>query len=537
MAINPFQAPINYAVDVQSPFQAALGGIQLGSGLADIDAARQKRQLEANALQQAQQRQTDLANLYKNPNATSADYARIAAFLPKDQAAIVTQGFERLTKEQQQSDLRMGGEVYSAIKSGNLDVAKRRLTEKAAALRNSGRENEAKAAEDSLELINLNPTGAQATIGLYMARLPGGKDFLDNADKALSTLRLEQLQPSVLKKSVADADEAVAKAAQKVLEAADTRSRLEAEQNLRLAQTAQQEALTAGSVGVEARAKEQAPSALIAAKAKADKGVADAITAQNTATNSAEKAAADAKRATAEAEKARIETQFKEQEIKLGFRKTEQDIIIAKENARIAALNAAQAKETNVLRRQELQQKIDEATDKKSQATRDQKSLLDSQVGDIDNFINTAIRATNTPLNVRKNATGPVTSRLPTVSQDVSDYESLIETLGSQAFLAQIPKIRGTGALSENEGNKLQASLQNLSTKQSAERLQENINEAVRLLTKARENIVIRSGMSAPPVDTPAATQVRLTLADGRVAVFANQAEADAAKRAGVKFK
>ncbi len=109
--------------------------------------------------------------------------------------------------------------------------------------------------------------------------------------------------------------------------------------------------------------------------------------------------------------------------------------------------------------------------------------------------------------------------------------------MGSQAFLAQIPKIRGTGSLSENEGNKLQASLQNLSLKQSPERLQDNINEAVRLLTKARENIVIRSGMSAPPVDTPAATQVRLTLADGRVAVFANQAEADAAKRAGVKFK
>ncbi len=161
MAINPLQQPINYAVDVQSPFQAALGGLQLGAGLAEIDAAQQKRQLEANALQQAQQRQTDLANLYKNPNATSADYARVAAFLPKDQAAIVTQGFERLTKEQQQSDLRMGGEVYSAIKSGNLDVAKRRLTEKAAALRNSGRENEAKAAEDSLELINLNPTGAK----------------------------------------------------------------------------------------------------------------------------------------------------------------------------------------------------------------------------------------------------------------------------------------------------------------------------------------------------------------------------------------
>jgi hypothetical protein len=218
MAINPLQQPINYAIDVQSPFEAALGGLKLGAGLAEIDAAQQKRQLEINAAQQAQQRQTDLANLYKNPNATSADYARVAAFLPKDQAAIVTQGFERLTKEQQQSDLRMGGEVYSAIKSGNLDVAKRMLTDKAAALRNSGRESEAKAAEDSLELINLNPTGAQATIGLYMARLPGGKDFLDNADKALGTIRTEAEAPFKLVEAQAKAT----KAAQEALNAVTT---------------------------------------------------------------------------------------------------------------------------------------------------------------------------------------------------------------------------------------------------------------------------------------------------------------------------
>jgi hypothetical protein len=44
--------------------------------------------------------------------------------------------------------------------------------------------------------------------------------------------------------------------------------------------------------------------------------------------------------------------------------KTEADINIAKENARIAALNAAQARETNKIRREELRQKIDEAKDK-----------------------------------------------------------------------------------------------------------------------------------------------------------------------------
>jgi hypothetical protein len=150
--------------------------------------------------------------------------------------------------------------------------------------------------------------------------------------------------------------------------------------------------------------------------------------------------------------------------------------------------------------------------------------------------LNTAIRATNTPLSVRQSATGPVASRLPTLSQDVSDFEGLIETLGAQAFLAQIPQIKGTGSLSENEGNKLQASLQNLSLKQSPQRLQENINEAVRLLTKARENIATRSGKAVPPPDLPAALQVIVQLPNGQTANFPNQAAADAFKKqAGIK--
>jgi hypothetical protein len=431
--INPLQQPINYAVDVQSPFEAAIGGFKLGASVAEVQAAQQAREA-------AQKAQTELANLFKNPNATSADYERVAAFLPKDQAAIVTQGFERKTKEQQQADLRMGGEVYTAIKSGNLDIAKQRLTDKATALRNSGRESEAKAAEDSLELINLNPTGAQATIGLYMARLPGGKEFLESADKALSTIRTEELQPAALKKAVADAD----------------------------------------------------------------KAVSDAIVAKETAVNAPAMAKADADLKAAQAQKAQVEAKYAEQVTKLGIRKTEEDIIINRENARIAALNAAIARETNVIRQGELRQKIDDAKEKRDAADREQQATLANQSADIDNFINTATRIKQTPKDIINAATGPIASRLPTTNQGVADFEALVETLGSQAFLAQIPKIKGTGSLTEKEGDKLQASLQNLSLKQSPERLIENVNEAVRLLEKARTNISIRTGLPAPPSDVPA---------------------------------
>jgi hypothetical protein len=470
--INPLMRPIDYSVDVQSPFESALGGFKLGAGVAEIQSAQQKRELERQALEQAQQRQTELADLYKNPYATAADYERIAAFLPKDQAAIVTQGFERKTKEQQQSDLRIGGEVYTAIKSGNLDVAKRRLTEKANALRNSGRENEAKAAEDSLELINLNPTGAQATIGLYMARLPGGKEFLESADKALSTIRTEELQPAALKKATADAE----------------------------------------------------------------KAVSDAIVAKETATNAPAMAKADADLKAAQAQKAQVDAKYAEQVTKLGILKTEEDIKINKENARIAALNASIARETNTLKREELKQKLDDATEKRDALNREQQATVSNQSADIDNFLNTAQRVLNTPENVIKSATGPVASRLPTISGDVADFEALVEALGSQAFIAQIPKIKGTGSLSEKEGDKLQASLQTLSLKQSPARLKENVTEAVRLLTKVRENIALKYGVEAPRLDVPAALQVSVQLPNGQTARFPNQAAADAYKKAaGIK--
>jgi hypothetical protein len=210
--INPFIQPIDYATDVQSPFEAALGGFKLGSDVATIQATQQKRELERQALEKAQEKQTDLENLFKDPNATAEDYARVTAFLPKDQAEGVRKSFEMMTGEQQQTRLAQSGQIFSALKAGQPEIAKNLLKDQAVALRNSGRENDAKAAETYLQLIDLNPTGAQTTIGLMMAQLPGGKEYLENVDKTLGTIRAEALAPSALQKSIADADEAVAKA-------------------------------------------------------------------------------------------------------------------------------------------------------------------------------------------------------------------------------------------------------------------------------------------------------------------------------------
>jgi hypothetical protein len=240
--INPFQGPINYAVDVQSPFEAAIGGFKLG-------AAGAEAQAQAQAREKAKTAQTTLAALFKKPNATAAEYAEASAFLPKDQAENVRKSFEMLTAEQQQNSLRNAAQVYSAVKSGQIDIAKNMLREQATAYRNSGREQDAKASENSLQLIELNPTGAQATVGVMTAILPGGKELLENVDKALSTIRAEAKAPSELSQAIA----------------------------------------------------------------AADKAIADATTAQATATNAPEKAAADSLLARAQAQKAQVEAKYAEQ--------------------------------------------------------------------------------------------------------------------------------------------------------------------------------------------------------------------------------
>ena len=181
------------------------------------------------------------------------------------------------------------------------------------------------------------------------------------------------------------------------------------------------------------------------------------------------------------------------------------DADIKRQNVAIATLNARLGSEGNDLKRRELELKVAEMQDKRDTTARERVGELNAARGNIDNFLNTASRALNTPRSVIGSAAGPLSARLPTTSQSTADFEALIETLGAQSFLSQIPNIKGMGQLSNAEGEKLQSALQSLSLKQSPERLMENIREAQRLMIKARGNIEARYGASPSVPDTPAA--------------------------------
>lgn len=105
----------------------------------------------------------------------------------------------------------------------------------------------------------------------------------------------------------------------------------------------------------------------------------------------------------------------------------------------------------------------------------------DTMMGTIDKLL-------TTPKNVIAAANGPVDSRLPTIQQDVADYEELVALTSNQAFLAQLPFMigKGAGSLSDAEGTVLKNSMANLSLRQSPEQMYKSLQTVKKLLTKGR---------------------------------------------------
>lgn len=185
------------------------------------------------------------------------------------------------------------------------------------------------------------------------------------------------------------------------------------------------------------------------------------------------------------------------------IKKIQEDIGIAKESNRIAAMNAAANREGNDLKREELRMKIKEAQSNIDSKLREKVATVESGAQNIDNMLNTVDRILQNP--ELPGVLGTFQGRAPVIFSDrAADAVALIDTLGSQAFLSQIPTIKGTGALSNAEGEKLQSALQNLSRVQTESQFRTNLKEAQRLLLKSRSTLEKQYGVKAGVPDTPA---------------------------------
>lgn len=214
--------PMNYMINVKSPFESALTGVQAGVNLSDImsRSALNEQELAQKRfeLQQKQQMQADLAALAAKPQKTAQDFADITAKWPS-MAQNFKSTWDMLSSEQQSSRLSQAGQVYAALQSGQPDIAKSLLQQQLDAARNSGIQRDAQSAETMIKLIDLNPAMALDSTGIMLSSILGPEKFATT----YSTLAKLPAEVSGLK---ADVDVKVAEAALKqssaALNAADT---------------------------------------------------------------------------------------------------------------------------------------------------------------------------------------------------------------------------------------------------------------------------------------------------------------------------
>lgn len=219
----------------------------------------------------------------------------------------------------------------------------------------------------------------------------------------------------------------------------------------------------------------------------------------------------EVEKATAEASKAGTEAKYAESKAQAEIAHTQAQTAslgaqaeIAKETNRINAMKAQAEKTTDALKKKELDLKIAEAEQKRDDMVRTKRADFQSAQSQIDNMVNTLDKIQNVSSDVLRAATGPVMQYIPTIRDRTADFEELVTLAKDQSFMAQIPYMKGLGALSDAEGRALKNSLQNLSLRQSSGQFMASVKEASRLLLKARSYLAERYGLPSSPVDTPA---------------------------------
>jgi len=187
--------PINYSLNVKTPFEAAVEGYKVG--LAGQEAAAQRQALEAQrakALAEAEKARTEatrmanyqasLARITNNPNATAKDFIDLSANAPPGERENVQAAWKMLSEAEKQNRLRIGGQVMSAFNANKPEAAIAVLQEQLAGYKGAGREKDATDTEALINLIKENPQNGKLIFGPSLAAIPEFKDVLEASLKA-----------------------------------------------------------------------------------------------------------------------------------------------------------------------------------------------------------------------------------------------------------------------------------------------------------------------------------------------------------------
>jgi hypothetical protein len=207
--------PINYQMQVATPFESVLQGMRVGAKLADIEAARMQQMAQAQAAQQAatlaqskfdreQAFETAKQSYFSNPARTGADFDRLLAQAPDKQAldALKAAG-ESAGAERIGNAKRFYGPLLSAIEV-DPNIAKQIVDERIAGEQDP---NNKRGMEIIRKALEISPEFALEQVELLGGAVLG-KDWIDSVASVRKARREMKEGPINLRKLEADTKKA-----------------------------------------------------------------------------------------------------------------------------------------------------------------------------------------------------------------------------------------------------------------------------------------------------------------------------------------
>lgn len=185
----------------------------------------------------------------------------------------------------------------------------------------------------------------------------------------------------------------------------------------------------------------------------------------------------------------------------LGLR--QQEIQIKALEAQNKNIDRSLSRETNDLKRQELQQKLELNTAKAEQAKADRQVAAEGVANTFSQAKGSADRLLVHP--GLEKAVG-LRSLAPTVpGTDAADFEAQLDTFKAQTFLPQVQSLKGMGALSDAEGKKLAESVGALSLKMNPKTFKAELQRVQSTLDAAQKRALKGVNLAPAQATQPAA--------------------------------
>lgn len=167
--------------------------------------------------------------------------------------------------------------------------------------------------------------------------------------------------------------------------------------------------------------------------------------------------------------------------------------------AQTERMNAGTAKESNLIKLQELQMSLQDKLDAREKLKRENLSNAENAIGGFDSTIDTVLKLRDHPgfeSLFGVNLVPGTNSFIP--GTEAAGAKTIFEQLQSKGFLAEIEKMKGLGALSENEGKKLGAAVVALSPGMPEKDAKIALNDIIKTMSVAKERAAKKYGVKPP---------------------------------------